>query len=434
MAPTGLTVMPDARGLPGPGVRVMRQDRLILVAIDDNDRAWYEMIIPFILSLRNTGYDGRLGVISYGLSAQKQILLLQEGLEIYPSAGVGMLACDRFLAAAQVIANDPELEALALYDADVWFPGPSLNLFEALSDETSLHVARDALFCTFITDPILPHAQALAEQCVSGVLSRFGGALQAGMILGARGAWDDFGAHILACLARVGTDFSITYGLDTTFLHLWAAQGRVVGGPVALNYVPKWGIHEHHDALGTGNLVLAHDGKPIEALHMTGDCRFNNSWRYLTRCPDQALALGRPFCLASKAPETEISVREFGQAAERFSSIGLGLKRLVGPSPVLGRSILMNEGLSLRTWGYLEIELVALGDLHMDLLSTFLNNQPSSVLSEILIEDTMMLRRVPSFDAALSLASGTRLTLRSLTLPGQACNSIWNFIVRQDPA
>ena len=41
-------------------------EHAVCVAINDNNRAWYEMLVPFLLSLRHTGYDGRIAVIGYG--------------------------------------------------------------------------------------------------------------------------------------------------------------------------------------------------------------------------------------------------------------------------------------------------------------------------------------------------------------------------------
>ena len=46
--------------------------KLILTALDDNDPLWYDNLIPFLLSLRQTDYDGEVGVLDYGLSAAKR--------------------------------------------------------------------------------------------------------------------------------------------------------------------------------------------------------------------------------------------------------------------------------------------------------------------------------------------------------------------------
>ncbi|WP_423760849.1 hypothetical protein [Burkholderia sp. NLJ2] len=105
---------------------------LVAFAIDDNTQAWYEMVVPFIVSLRATDYRGRIGVIGYGLSEEKQQRLRADGIEVYAAAGVGDLAWDRYISAAAVFDADPELQTLALYDADIWFPGPRFDLFDVV--------------------------------------------------------------------------------------------------------------------------------------------------------------------------------------------------------------------------------------------------------------------------------------------------------------
>ena len=49
--------------------------RLILTALDDNNKIWFENQIPFVLSLRRTNYTGDIGIIDYGLSEVKKIYL-----------------------------------------------------------------------------------------------------------------------------------------------------------------------------------------------------------------------------------------------------------------------------------------------------------------------------------------------------------------------
>lgn len=403
-----------------------RPDRMILVAIDDDDMAWYEMIIPFVLSLGQTDYDGRLGIISYGLSPAKVERLERSGISVFPPAGSATLACDRFRTAARIIGSDPALQALALYDADIWFPGPHLDLFAALQDETSLHVAPDSQFSTFITSPIKPHADHLKAQCAASALSGFGAAVQAGMVLGGRAAWRDFDGHIEACLARVGVDFSQCYGLDTTFLQLWATEGHVVKAPVGLNFVPKWGVHEHHDYRGANRVVLEHDGRSIQALHMTRDCRFENKWRYFALRSDEAMALGGALCLDDADSLQACPDDECAAAATILRPFGFELKRLVARDPVVGASLLPHGGFSIQGWSSMEIELVSLARQKTRIVSTFLHNQPSPLAGEILINGAVAVRQMLSFTADGHLDEGTEVTLRSHALPGQVCNSIWN--------
>ena len=431
--------MADASNPEVNGPATALDARMIVIAIDDNDTAWYEMLIPFVVSLRQTDWRGRLGVIGYSLSDEKRGILAGAGISLHAPAGVGSLPCDRYLAAARIIGGDPTLQALALYDADIWFPGPRLDLFDQMADDASLHAAPDAHFCTFITEPIMAHAAVLTEQCTAGVVQRLGAAVQAGLLLGGRQAWADFGGHVDTCLARVGTDFSAIYGLDTTMLHLWAAEGRVrLIGP-EYNFVPKWGLHDRHD-LSSGALVLEYAGTPVQALHMIGEGRYRNGWRYLARHCEQALEQGRVFALSGPlSDQCFCAVPPLAESARAFAVLGLdlvGIKVCAGADArlAIGASLLARDGVAISAWGPLEVELAAREALTLDLVATFLDNQPSALRMEVLVNGLLAYSHAPSFPLSLPLGKGDRLSLRSRSLPGQTCQTIWNIATRKRAA
>ncbi len=220
----------------------------VCVALNDNDRAWYEMLVPFILSLRQTDYRGHIVVFGYGLSQRKIEILQAQSVNVVV-AGWTPLPYGRFLEMARLCEMNPGLSKLALYDADIWFCSDEFDLFRHVEGD-EIHVCKDAFLCNFITDPLIgperEHNRALVE---GEVLRRYGSALQAGLIAGTAKAWRDFADHVGDCVGRIGRDFQRCYGLDTTFLHLWGAEGRVRLLPETQNFVVKDGVIERRNAV-----------------------------------------------------------------------------------------------------------------------------------------------------------------------------------------
>lgn len=415
--------------------------QMVLVAIDNNDQAWYEMVIPFVLSIRQTDYKGRLGVLGYGLSERKQEILRAEGIGCYMPVGVGELPYDRYVSAAKVIADDPSIAALALYDADIWFPGPQFDVFEQLADDGCVYVAPDAHVCTFVTEPLTgPRREQLEQQCLQEVLQRLGHALQAGLVAGCRTAWQRFGQFTRDCIARIDEDFKRIYGVDTTFLHLWGAAGAVRLLGAEQNFVTKWGLHERHD-MRTGAIVLEHNGMPLRALHMTGDVRFLNRWRYFSLRYDHALKQGVRLSLST--PERgdawqPVDLDRLHPA--RFRAVGLEpiaakFDRYRGVAVSIADAMPGFTGLSLSTWSAHEIEFEfacdeTCGEAVFQLTVSHLFDQPSCVHAELVLDGVVVPLRVPQ-NLGGPLRRGGRVTLRALALPGQKCHVQWNIGVRQ---
>jgi hypothetical protein len=295
---------------------------VVCVAINDNHRAWYEMLVPFVLSLRRTDFDGRLLVLSYGLSARKLERLCAEGIEVVeadPSLG---LPVGRFVEAGRLCARDPSIAKLALYDADIWFCGECFDLFAQVTG-AKLHVAPDPLFCSFVVAPLMgPQRGRLWREAVDEVKARHGGALQAGLTAGTRDAWAGFSDHIAACLPGIGVDFQNCFGIDTTFLHLWAAKDGVALLSETQNFIIKSGLREVYEE-PTGETRFTHLGEDIRALHMSGDIRFLNRWRYYANHAGDALEAGRSFALAPDDVQDPVGVSV--EVAQYFADLGLAL-------------------------------------------------------------------------------------------------------------
>ncbi|KVR38187.1 hypothetical protein WK13_00935 [Burkholderia ubonensis] len=409
---------------------------LVVLAIDNNRQAWYEMLIPFIVSLRETNYRGRIGVIGYGLSSEKQQRLRANGIEVYAAVGAGDLPWDRYISAAAIFDTAPELETLALYDADIWFPGPHFDIFDVVPDDDFLHVAPDAHFCAFVMSPIVgERKEVLMRQCVQDVLDRLGHPLQAGLVVGGRAAWGRFAKYVHEQTGRIGQDFQAIYGLDTTFLHLWGGLGhiRLVGREQ--NFVSKWGLHERHD-FDTVQVVLEHQGTPIRGLHMTGDVRYLNRWRYLARNAEHAIALGQAFALAPESSVREQPADLDMLQSERFAAIGLSLvaarEGMLENVPRLAAGISFRnpQGCAINAWASHKIEFTVTHERAViDICVSHLSGQPSAPSAQLERNSEVLSLQVPS-NVKLAVKQGDRVALRVVTLPGQACHTAWDFVVR----
>ncbi|QTO23954.1 hypothetical protein [Burkholderia seminalis] len=409
---------------------------LVAFAIDDNRQAWYEMVIPFIVSLRATDYRGRIGVIGYGLSADKQQRLRDNGIEVYAGAGVGDLSWDRYISAAAVFDADPELQTLALYDADIWFPGPRFDIFDVATDHDLLHVAPDAHFCAFVMSPIIGERRdALVRQCVQDVLDRVGHPLQAGLVVGGRAPWARFAQYVREQAGRIGLDFAGIHGLDTTFLHLWGGLGQVRLVGCEQNFVTKWGLHERHD-FDAVQILLEHQGKPIRGLHMTGDVRFLNHWRYLSRDAEQAIALGQAFALPPEPGMREQPAALDALPLERLAANGLALMAAHEdvlpdvPRLAAGASFRHPQGSALNAWASHTVEFeVTRERTVLDIGLSHLSGQPSAPRAHVARNGESVSLQAP-YKISVSTQPGDRIVLSALTLPGQACHTAWDIVVR----
>ncbi|VWC74269.1 hypothetical protein BLA50215_00792 [Burkholderia lata] len=412
------------------------RSHLVAFAIDDNRQAWYEMVIPFIVSLRATDYRGRIGVIGYGLSEEKRQRLRDNGIEVYVGAGVGDLAWDRYISAAAVFDADPELQTLALYDADIWFPGPQFDIFDVVPSDDCLHVAPDAHFCAFVMSPIIGERRdALIHQCVQDVLDRVGHPLQAGLVAGGRAPWARFGQYVREQAGRVGQDFAAIHGLDTTFLHLWGGLGQVRLVGCEQNFVTKWGLHERHD-FDAVRILLEHRGKPIRGLHMTGDVRFLNHWRYLARDVEHAIAHGQALALASEPGMREQPADLDTLQLERLAASGLTFVAAHEdvlpnvPRLAAGTSFRNPQGSALNAWASHRIEFeVTRERMVLDVSLSYLSGQPSAPSARLARNGESVSLQAPH---KLSVATqlGDRIALSALTLPGQVCHTAWDIVVR----
>ena len=402
----------------------------VCVAINDNNRAWYEMLVPFLLSLRQTGYDGTVAVIGYGLSEHKRRILESQSVDVIEASSAHALPVGRFIEAADYCARNPRITRLALYDADIWFCAPSFDLFSQIGDDR-LYACPDPLFCTFVVTPLIGERRDHHWRLVvDEVTARHGGALQAGLVAGTATAWTRYAAHLRDCVARIGTDFQECFGIDTTFLHLWGARGETALLDPVQNFVSKNGIHESFDA-HDGIMTLRYQGEPIRALHMTGDIRFFDRWRYYANHVDSALRDGVPFALSDGAttPSDTIVARIAATEYVRAAGLTVTAAALEASAGAYLQAIDEPGGTMLVGSGNHEIVFTATRDIErLNVYITHPSGSPSPLRCEVLIDGHAQ-RKGTELMAHFwyRIVAGTVITLRSTSLGGQQCNAIWRL-------
>lgn len=401
---------------------VQVDDLAVCVAINDKDRAWYEMLVPFILSLRRTNFNGHIAVIDFGLSERKREILREQAINVLiatePSLAVG-----RYLEVAKLCEFNTNLRKVALYDADIWFCTEQFDLFDAVEGE-NLYACPDALFCTFITDPLIgPRQQENLKLVSDGVTEQFGAALQAGLVAGTSEAWRDFGRHVRDCVDRIGTDFTSAYGFDTTILHLWAAHRRLNLLSESQNYVIKNGIQERRNAAGEP-VFLCPDG-PIRAMHMTSDIRFVNCWRYAVNHRDEALKQGLPYALVSAETETLDTIPEDLRAA--FAALGFEIEAMAIEKGGTLHTFDNSDGLHVMCMGNHTIAMRATRPnplLFLNVMYLTGSPPPTQVRFNLDAQEIVMGRDVSQW-LTMVIPAGAQMTLSSESLPGQMCKMVW---------
>ncbi|GJD37138.1 hypothetical protein [Methylobacterium aerolatum] len=404
-------------------------DCAILVAINDNHSAWYEMLIPFVLSLRRTDFAGRLVVLGYGLSPAKSARLRDQGIEVVAARPERGLPLGRYVEVAEFCAAHPEIRKAALYDADLWFASPHFDLF-SLIDGESLYACPDPLFCQFVISPLIgPRKDENWHRVVTEVLQRHGYALQAGLVAGTAAAWAQFGQHVLRQTEAIGTDLQNCFGIDTTILHLWAATGDLVLLPSTQNFITRWGVAEVSEN-GLSHFADGRTGTPIRALHMAGNVRFLDRWRYYGNHGATALSEGAAFALSPGGLGPDVAAdAQWDSLRAIVARHGLRLTglRLEAAAGVAVTAQSTATGVTLTCEGTVAITLETVGETSdFNVYMTHPSGFPSPIRRSV----TCLGSEAPSHCDLMahyrySLPEGAPVTLTATGLGGQLCKSIW---------
>ena len=398
------------------------EEHAVCVAMNDNDRAWYEMLVPFILSLRQSDYGGHIAVIGFGLAQRKIDILRGQGVSVV-LAEESSLPVGRYLEVARICDLNPGLRKVALYDADIWFPSGTFDLF-SLVEGDAIFVCRDAYLCDFVTDPLIgPSRQMHCQMVRDEVVHRHGGALQAGLIAGTAEAWRDFAAHVRDGVSRIGTDFRVTYGLDTTVLHLWAAKARVKLLPQTQNFVTKNGVQESRDA--HNRVVLTSATGPIRGLHMTTDIRFLNCWRFYSNHSDYALSAGQPYALAD--PKTGPLGAVPAGVASDAAAMGIEILAIEGEDGGVWHAARDGDGLRIVATGNHVIRCRTTRQIDVLVLTAmYLSGDPAPIRAGIAVPGhELIIARDMSQSSSFTAPQGTDVSFHAESLPGQNCTIVW---------
>ena len=251
--------------------------RLILTMLDNNDTIWYEQLVPFLLSLKDTDFDGDVGVISYGLTESKQQALEKFGCKVFPALNrYSELLVDRQITAAH-IAETEDYDQLAMFDADIWFPAPHFSLFEQLNDDAALYCTHDIWKCTFLYDCVNEPFRAGIGEKLERIMANNGRVWQAGMIAGHKNAWKNYRTYAEKQLAQSDC-FKMQYGIDATLLNLYATDKDAVRYVSRkYNALPAWGIAQENHGQGIEFMI---GDERVEALHVSRAHRKGGEFSY----------------------------------------------------------------------------------------------------------------------------------------------------------
>ncbi len=262
-----------------------RSDRLILTVINDSDAFWYEQLIPFLLSLKQTDYQGDIGIVSYDLSAEKQAILQQNGCLVFPAPQhYSTLLLDRQWAAAE-IAQDYGYDYVALYDADIWFPSPHLTLFDEVKQREQLYCSYDPIYGEFLVSCVRAYGQDKVRSMIDGLMQKQGYPWQAGVIVGHRQAWGAY-QHYLTQLLKNPADFAMEFGIDATAIQLYSIeQDGIAHLPERYNCLPSAELLISNLASDGSGKRLEREcftlhGQAIQGLHVVGTFRMWGRHRY----------------------------------------------------------------------------------------------------------------------------------------------------------
>ncbi|WP_040977581.1 hypothetical protein [Necropsobacter massiliensis] len=265
--------------------------KIILTAIDDNNKLWYEHVIPFILSLKETDYNGDIGVISYGLSINKQNILLSNGLKIFPAANkYPEMLIDRQISAAN-IAEQYHYDLVALYDSDIWFPQKEFTVFKQIKDKTKLYCTYDIWECSFLYNCVAPFAADEVRYKINLLKKKNNYVYQAGVIVGFKDAWSDYKNYAYTEMQK--EKFLQCYGIDSTIINLYAVDhGKIVFLPVKYNCPPAWGIRLN---AGETGIEYTFENELVEGLHVTRAHRKGGEYSYHKLFSDKYYQQGQKF-------------------------------------------------------------------------------------------------------------------------------------------
>lgn len=279
---------------------------LILTALDNNDIFWFDHLVPFLLSLNNTGYQGNIGVISYGLSERKKEILKKNGYLIFDAENkYKTIYIDRQYTAA-IIAEKFDFDFIALFDTDIWFPAPELTLFSEIKNIDSLYCCYDVTYGDFVEGCVYKQHRPQIRQLIQQFLYKHKNLWQVGVVVGAKNAWIKYNQYMMNSLNK-GDVFTQEYGIDTLLIALYSIQEeKVLPLPTKYNCIPTCGKLKHSNINQQGKITNEYsftvDNESVQAIHITGPFRLyeRNFYEFFEHCGINYFENGKEFRLEEK--------------------------------------------------------------------------------------------------------------------------------------
>ncbi|WP_439287318.1 hypothetical protein [Lonepinella sp. BR2357] len=266
--------------------------KVIVTALDNNDQIWYEHLVPFLISLKETDFDGDIGVIDYGLSENKIQILTEKQIKVFvPQRQYSELLMDRQISAA-AIAEQYGYDALALYDADIWFPVKHLTVFDEVQENEKLYCSYDLWACGFLYTCVNQYGKEKISQEIEQIKQQHKYVWQAGVMTGTKSAWKEYRDFADLLLSK-SDDFYMQYGIDATILNLYSVhENGVALLPIKYNCPPVWGIRLSDWGHGVEYSV---ENEPVQGLHVTRAHRKSGEFSYHKRFPKKYYEQGKAY-------------------------------------------------------------------------------------------------------------------------------------------
>lgn len=273
--------------------------RIILTALNNNEKLWYEQFIPFISTLKKTDYEGDIGVIDYGITSEAKDVLAKNNVLVFaPENCVSNLALDRHFSTA-CIAQTYHYDELVLFDADIWFPSHQFTLFENIKDKEYLYACPDNQVSGFIYECVKDSPQAQYSHLYIGqklrqILDKYQYIWQLGLVAGYAKAWLNYKEYLIKLCQH--PEFSMDYGVDTTLLNLYSAEtDKVKPLHKKYNCIPNWEISFLYQNGKFRSFSI--EEETVEAMHTPGDFRLEGKYSLAKLDAEKLIKLGKTYRL-----------------------------------------------------------------------------------------------------------------------------------------
>lgn len=244
--------------------------RIVLTALNDNNKIYYDNLIPFILSIKETDYEGDIGIIDYGLSQDKKEVLKANNLLLFsPSKVSKELLLDRHISASD-IAQQYKYDQISVYDCDIWFPSEKLTIFKQIKDQEKLCATYDPWACSFLYTCIHSEYKDVIGAKLQQLIEQQGYSWQAALLVGDKLTWQNYRNYIVKQLEQ--GYFKEEYGIDSTILNLYQYDSNNLQFiHQKYNCIPVCGIENRRRVQGKWGYY--YQNKLIEGLHITRNHR-----------------------------------------------------------------------------------------------------------------------------------------------------------------